>query len=157
MFFLFLSRAEPTKKLSHERPPQGVFCTSVLVSMLGQFIIHMLFLAISLQMAQPYVDYADPSMHPDGKFNPNVINSIMFLVSSTMQVTTFVANYRGQPFMENLSENKLLYRSALVSYALLGMASWEIFPWINDVLELVPLPNEEVRAICCRKIITLSC
>lgn len=144
MFFLFLSRAKPAKTLSHERPPHGVFCWSVLASILGQFVIHLAVLAAALQISQPYVNRADPAMHPDGKFTPNVINSIMFLLSSVMQINTFVANYKGQPFMESFWDNKLLSRSALLAYALLAIAVAEVFPPVNTMLELVPLPNVEV-------------
>lgn len=83
-------------------------------------------------------------MHPDGKFTPNVINSIMFLLSAVMQVNTFVANYKGQPFMESFWENKLLCRSALLAYCVLGVAVMEVFFPLNAMLELVPLPNAEV-------------
>jgi cation-transporting ATPase 13A1 len=145
MFFLFLSRAKPARKLSHQRPPSGVFCMSVLVSIFGQFVIHLAFLAAALRVAQPFIEPGDPAMHPDGNFTPNVVNSIMFLMSSIMQVNTFVANYRGQPFMEGFWENKLLYRSALFNYAVLAVVIAEVFTPINAMLELVAMPNQEVR------------
>jgi cation-transporting ATPase 13A1 len=144
MFFFFLSRTRPAKKLSAQRPPSGVFCWRVMVSMIGQFMIHLFFLFKSLQVTQPFIDHADPSMHPDGKFRPNVINTVMFLVSCIMQVTTFVANYKGQPFMEKLTENKLLFQSVVVSYSFLFMAVFEILPFLNETLELVPFPTKEV-------------
>ncbi|GMF28131.1 unnamed protein product [Phytophthora lilii] len=98
----------------------------------------------SKSSTQPFIEPGDPAMHPDGNFTPNVVNSIMFLMSSTMQVNTFVANYRGQPFMEGFWENKLLYRSALLNYAVLAMVIAEIFTPINAMLELVEMPNQEV-------------
>ncbi|RLN89268.1 hypothetical protein BBJ28_00012660, partial [Nothophytophthora sp. Chile5] len=145
MFFLFLSRAKPARKLSHERPPSGVFCKSVLVSIFGQFVIHLAFLAASLRLAQPFIEPGDPAMHPDGKFSPNVVNSIMFLMSSIMQVNTFVANYKGQPFMEGFWDNKLLCRSAVFNYVVLAVVIAEVFPPINSVLELVAMPNHETQ------------
>lgn len=147
MFFLFLSRAKPAKMLSHERPPHGVFCWSVMSSILGQFVIHLAVLAAALRVAEPFVNRADPAMHPDGTFTPNVINSIMFLLSAVMQVTTFVVNYKGQPFMESFWDNKLLSRSALAAYALLALTVAELIPTINTMLELVPFPNAEVRPL----------
>ncbi|KAL4102033.1 hypothetical protein PRIC1_005781 [Phytophthora ramorum] len=145
MFFLFLSRAKPARKLSHQRPPSGVFCISVLVSIFGQFVIHLAFLAAALRVAQPFIEPGDPAMHPDGNFTPNVVNSIMFLMSSIMQLNTFVANYRGQPFMEGFWENKLLYRSALFNYAVLAAVIAEVFTPINAVLELVAMPNPKTQ------------
>ena len=145
MFFLILSRAKPARKLSHQRPPSGVFCVNVMVSIFGQFLIHLAFLVAALRVAQPFIEPGDPAMHPDGKFTPNVVNSTMFLMSSIMQVNTFVANYRGQPFMEGFWENKLLHRSALFTYAVLAMVVAEAFTPMNAMLELVTMPNEQVR------------
>ncbi|KAG1707992.1 hypothetical protein DVH05_028681 [Phytophthora capsici] len=147
MFFLFLSRAKPARKLSHQRPPSGVFCISVMVSIFGQFVIHLAFLAAALRVAQPFIEPGDPAMHPDGNFTPNVVNTIMFLMSSIMQVNTFVANYGGQPFMEGFWENKLFYRSALVNYAVLAVVIAEVFTPINSLLELVAMPNEETQFV----------
>ncbi|KAE9006000.1 putative manganese-transporting ATPase [Phytophthora fragariae] len=147
MFFLFLSRAKPARKLSHQRPPSGVFCVSVMVSIFGQFVIHLAFLAAALRVAQPFIEPGDPAMHPDGNFTPNVVNSIMFLMSSVMQVNTFVANYRGQPFMEGFWENKLLYRSALFNYAVLAVVIAEVFTPINAMLELVAMPNQATQLV----------
>ena len=83
-------------------------------------------------------------MHPDGKFTPNVVNSIMFLMSSIMQVNTFVVNYRGHPFMEGFWENKLFCRSALFNYAVLAIVTAEVYTPINSMLELVAMPNKQV-------------
>uniref|UniRef100_M4BEL3 P5A-ATPase transmembrane helical hairpin domain-containing protein n=1 Tax=Hyaloperonospora arabidopsidis (strain Emoy2) TaxID=559515 RepID=M4BEL3_HYAAE len=145
MFFLILSRAKPARKLSHQRPPPGVFCVNVMVSIFGQFVIHLAFLVAALRLAQPFIEPGDPAMHPDGKFTPNVVNSIMFLMSSIMQVNTFVANYRGQPFMEGFWENKLLHRSALFTYAVLAMVIAEVFTPVNAMLELVTMPNQQTQ------------
>ncbi|KAI9916849.1 hypothetical protein PsorP6_018130 [Peronosclerospora sorghi] len=143
MFFLFLSRAKPARKLSHQRPPSGVFCPSVMVSIFGQFGIHLAFLAAALHLAQPYITPGDPAMHPDGIFTPNVVNSIMFLMVSIMQVTTFVANYRGQPFMEGFWENRLFCRAVLLTYGILAVLIAEIVPPLNGMLELVAMPNQQ--------------
>ncbi|TMW62202.1 hypothetical protein Poli38472_009695 [Pythium oligandrum] len=145
MFFLFLSRAKPAKRLSKERPPPSVFCAPILVSILGQSFIHLAFLIGGLRIAAPFIDPSDPSMHPDGPFRPNVVNSIMFLLSVVMQVNTFVTNYKGEPFMESLWANKLLSRSALLMYGVLFLAVFEVFPPLNASLEMVPLPDTEVQ------------
>ncbi|KAL8011481.1 putative P-type ATPase, HAD superfamily, P-type ATPase, transmembrane domain superfamily [Plasmopara halstedii] len=145
MLFLFLSRTKPAPKLSHERPPSGVFCIPVMVSIFGQFIIHLAFLVAALHVAEPFIELGDPSMHPDGKFTPNVVNSIMFLMSSTMQVNTFVANYRGQPFMEGFWKNKLFSRCSLFNYAMLMIVIAEVFTPLHAILELVTMPNQETR------------
>ena len=35
----------------------------------------------------------------DGDFKPNVLNSVVFLLTTVQQATTFAVNYRGRPFL----------------------------------------------------------
>ncbi|ETV86372.1 hypothetical protein, variant 2 [Aphanomyces astaci] len=147
LFFLFLSYATPLDRLSARRPLTRVFCASVLVSISGQFAVHLMTLAAALHVvALPYVDLDDPAMHPEAKFRPNVLNSIVFVVSLHMQINTFVANYHGAPFMQSFAQNRLLARWTYLAYSLVFVAVWEIFPPLNVMLELVFLPSFEVQA-----------
>ncbi|RHY32190.1 hypothetical protein DYB32_002772 [Aphanomyces invadans] len=93
LFYLFLSYAKPCTRLSARRPLTRVFCLSVLLSMGIQFVVHLATLAAALDVALPFVDMDDPAMHPEAKFRPNVLNSIVFVVSLHMQINTFVVNY----------------------------------------------------------------
>lgn len=43
--------------------------------------------------------------------------------------------------MKSLRNNKLFYRSLLVSYGCLFCCSLELFPPLNDLLQLAPLPS----------------
>ncbi|RQM23089.1 hypothetical protein B5M09_005689, partial [Aphanomyces astaci] len=136
LFFLFLSYATPLDRLSARRPLTRVFCASVLVSISGQFAVHLMTLAAALHVvALPYVDLDDPAMHPEAKFRPNVLNSIVFVVSLHMQINTFVANYHGAPFMQSFAQNRLLARWTYLAYSLVFVAVWEIFPPLNVMLE----------------------
>ncbi|KAJ0409499.1 hypothetical protein P43SY_002389 [Pythium insidiosum] len=145
MFFLFLSYARPAKRLAAERPPTGVFCVPVLASILGQSLLHLVALMLALQATQPFIERDDPAMHPDGKFSPNVVNSVMFLLSSVMQLNTFVVNYKGQPFMVSFWDHKLLSRSAVLGYVVLAIAIADVVPALNEMLELVPMPTVELQ------------
>ncbi|KAH9131452.1 hypothetical protein LEN26_007694 [Aphanomyces euteiches] len=147
LFFLFLSYAKPLQRLSTERPLTRVFCPSVLLSIGSQFVIHLVSLMLALQVALPFVDLDDPGMHPEAKFRPNVLNTIVFLVSVLMQVNTFVVNYHGAPFMESFRDNYMLSRWTWMSYGLVATTVWEIFPPLNDMLELVFLPSLEAQVM----------
>ena len=39
-------------------------------------------------------------MVPDGDFHPNILNSIVFILSAWMQLNTFAVNYCGRPFTQ---------------------------------------------------------
>lgn len=56
-------------------------------------------------------------------------------------VNTFAVNYRGRPFMKGLRENKLFYRSLLLCYGALAVCALEVFPPLNDLLQLTILPS----------------
>lgn len=139
--FYFVTRAEPLPTLSEIRPPSSVLCAQALLSILGQFTIHAVAILIATEAALSFVDPFDPSLVPDGPFNPNVLNSCTFLLTCLATINTFAVNYRGRPFMENLDENKLLYRSLQVCYGVLIVCALEVFPPLNDLLELSELPS----------------
>ena len=78
--FYFVTRAEPLPSLSSIQPPASVLCSEALLSIAGQCIIHILGIAIVTECALSYVDPFDPSLVPDGPFNPNVLNTCTFLL-----------------------------------------------------------------------------
>lgn len=140
--FLFVTRGKPLSKISPRKPPSSVLCKETLLSMTVQFLIHFFAIMTVTYMSDVYVDPYDPSaMVPDGPFNPNTLNTATFLVTVLATINTFVVNYRGRPFMENLTENKLLFRSIQACYAVLFVCALDIFPPLNQLLQLTPLPS----------------
>ncbi|KAL7498233.1 hypothetical protein ACHAWT_006367 [Skeletonema menzelii] len=140
--FLFVTRGKPLTKISPRKPPSSVLCKETLLSMTVQFAIHFVAIMTVTYMSDVYVDPYDPSaMVPDGPFNPNTLNTATFLVTVLATINTFVVNYRGRPFMENLTENKLLFRSIQACYATLFICALDIFPPLNQLLQLTPLPS----------------
>ena len=162
--FFFVTRAEPLSTLSPIRPPASVLCVQALVSIAGQFFLHLATIILATEAALSFVDPFDPSLVPDGPFNPNVLNSCTFLLTCVstgrwatlgtcklsffrspllfwFSVNTFAVNYRGRPFMKDLRENKLFYRSLQVCYSVLAICALEIFPPLNDLLQLTSLPS----------------
>jgi manganese-transporting P-type ATPase len=139
--FYFVTRAEPLPILSATRPPASVLCSEALLSIAGQFVIHVLAILAATEAALSFVDPYDPSLVPDGPFNPNALNSCTFLLTCLSTVNTFAVNYRGHPFMQHLHENKLLYRSLQLCYAVLAVCALEVFPPLSDLMQLSALPT----------------
>jgi manganese-transporting P-type ATPase len=139
--FLFVTRGKPLPTLSPIRPPSSVLCLQALLSIAVQFGIHFASIMIATEASLAFVDPYDPSMIPDGPFNPNTLNTCTFLMNALATVNTFAVNYRGRPFMEDLWDNKLLLRSLQVCYGVLLVCALEVFPPLNDLLQLTELPD----------------
>ena len=140
LFFL-VTRGKPLPTLSATLPPTSVLCTQALVSIGSQFFIHYTLMVIATELALSFVDPYDPSMIPDGPFNPNTLNSCTFLINVLATVNTFAVNYRGEPFVEPLRENKMLWRSLQLCYVILFACALEVFPPLNDLFQLAEFPN----------------
>jgi cation-transporting ATPase 13A1 len=172
--FFFLSQAKPMPTLAPFAPPASVFSASVLLSILGQFIVHIATVLLTVHMC----DYFDMTttggdsvlqldsvvasgdmkvdsyaasvltrqMHrrisiPDSAFQPNLLNSAMYIIGVVIQTNNFVVNYRGEPFTQSLVDNKPLLRSVQLIYIVLFIALTEVFTPLNDLLQLVIFPN----------------
>lgn len=56
ILFMLLSYAKPLGELSEKRPVSNIFTTPVLLSMFGQFVIHMSTLVIVVYITQPFIE-----------------------------------------------------------------------------------------------------
>lgn len=166
--FFFLSQAKPLQSLSPHAPPHSVFCLSVMSSILGQFVVHLISLLAVLNLCERYEFYgvdvqSDPetlssyAQHmysrqyhrrisiPDSKFQPNLLNSAIYILSIVIQTNNFVINYRGAPFTQNLTDNKYLFRSVQVIYFVIFVLLSDCFEPLNDLLELEKFPCYEFQ------------
>ena len=87
----------------------------------------------------------DHKVDLDGEFKPGILNSVVFLVSNVQQVTVFVVNLQGRPFMTGLTENRPLLWSLLATFILTFMFASESVPGLNKYFQLVPFPSDEFR------------
>lgn len=167
--FYFISTVKPLTHLSENKPPQSVFNFSILLSIFGQFIVHIVSLILVLllcnhhkEINQIYYQYLTTNQtefkheeegeenniyyridHPiiDSKFQPNLINTSVYFLYTTIQLNNFFVNYRGHPFTQNIQENILFCRSLQLLYFLIFILVTGIFEPFNDLLELVLLPS----------------
>lgn len=137
-FFLFISHARPLPTLSAERPHPNIFCAYVLLSIIGQFAMHLFFLIYSVKEAERYMP--EECIEPDSDFHPNLVNTVSYMVSMMLQVATFAVNYMGHPFNQSVSENKPFMYALSAAVVFFTVITSDLFRDLNDSLKLVPLP-----------------
>ncbi|CAL8085800.1 unnamed protein product [Calicophoron daubneyi] len=105
--FLFISRSKPLKTLSRERPIPNIFNVYTLLTVTLQFLVHFGVLFTLTQEAEIRMPVKeDDFIDTEAEFEPSILNTVVYLVSTAMQVTTLAVNYKGHPFMESLFENR---------------------------------------------------
>ncbi|KAF5205885.1 Manganese-transporting atpase 13a1 [Thalictrum thalictroides] len=144
-FFLFISHARPLPTLSAARPHPNIFCAYVLLSLLGQFAIHILFLISSVNEAGKYMP--EECIEPDSEFHPNLVNTVSYMVNMMIQVATFAVNYMGHPFNQSIPENKPFLFALLAAVGFFTVVISDLFRNLNDSLKLVPLPEALQRKL----------
>jgi cation-transporting ATPase 13A1 len=107
-----------------------------------QFAIHFVCIMAITAVSKFYLDPYDPSLIPDGAFNPNTLNSATFIMTVLTTVNTFVVNYRGKPFMQDLRDNKMMMKALQICYVALFGCALEVFPPLNDLMQLAPFPED---------------
>lgn len=80
--------------------------------------------------------------HP---FKPNLLNTVVFLVQTAQTMSVFFVNYKGRPWMNGLLENHALFLSLFIAIGSVAVCAWEVFPILNDMLQLEPFPDNQFR------------
>ncbi|OEL17438.1 putative manganese-transporting ATPase PDR2 [Dichanthelium oligosanthes] len=138
-FFLFISHARPLQMLSTERPHPNIFCAYVLLSILGQFAMHIFFLITAVNEASKHMP--EECIEPDSDFHPNLVNTVSYMVNMMIQVATFAVNYMGHPFNQSISENKPFKYALYGAVAFFTVITSDMFRDLNDYMKLEPLPE----------------
>jgi manganese-transporting P-type ATPase len=147
LFFL-LSQAKPVLHISAQKPTSTIFARAVLASLLGQFAVHFVSLLVVLHICAQHVAKDDFSLSADGKFQPNVVNSAVFLLATLMQINNFVVNYRGHPFTQSIYENITCGAACRCCTELCWWwrTGGQLEP-LNDLLQMAPFPSPEFQAL----------
>uniref|UniRef100_A0A1A9ZN66 Cation-transporting ATPase n=1 Tax=Glossina pallidipes TaxID=7398 RepID=A0A1A9ZN66_GLOPL len=148
--FLCITRSKPLKTLSKTAPLPNIFNLYTVSTILLQFAVHfsaLFYLTKEATARAPpkegkvklYID-----MNPEEKthFEPNIINSTVYIICLALQVSTFAINYKGHPFMESLKENRLLLYSILIPTGLVTMLSLGLSLDLTKTFEIVEFPND---------------
>ena len=143
MFFLMLSKAKALKKVNSNKPPINIFTLPSLISIIGQFIVHLCSMTLVLYVTEkvdPFLIGQERSL--EEKFSPNLINTIMFLFQIFNQSIIFIVNYQGEPFMENILENPSMIKIICGIFAFGSVIIFDLYPQLNEDFELVSLPED---------------
>mmetsp|Transcript_66487 Transcript_66487/g.152289 ORF Transcript_66487/g.152289 Transcript_66487/m.152289 type:complete len:1462 (-) Transcript_66487:171-4556(-) len=78
-------------------------------------------------------------------FLPNVMNTVVYLVETSQTVAVIVVNYKGQPWMKGVMENRPLFFSVVIMIGSIAFLSWEVMPQLNDMMHLSAFPDDSFR------------
>lgn len=142
--FVTISRAKPLPKLSAVTPLKSVFHPALFISIIGQFVLHLGTLYILVVECKKIMP-ADTRPEFMKEFKPSLLNSVVFLVSAVQQVSVFVVNLKGPPFMGGLVENSPLLWSLTFTFVGTFMCASEYIPQLNSWLQLESFPSTSFR------------
>lgn len=146
--FMSVSMAKPIRHLSAERPFESQFNMYLVFSVLIQSAVHLISF-IFIRRAVFDTGYTNKPFDSKVVFEPGLMNTAMFILTSEMQVSTFISNYRGRPFTQSFFENKLLFISINVATFLIGALCISTNPTLLETFQLVQFPTEEFRFKIC--------
>merc|ERR1719192_1459965 len=151
--FLFISRSKPLRVLSKERPLANIFNTYTILTVISQFAVHLGCLVFLTQEAYKREPRQEEFPDLEKEFEPTLLNSTVYIISMFLQVSTFAINYRGQPFMESLTENRPLLYSLAGAGGFVVMLALGWLPEFSNQFSIVDF-SDEYRSILIQVLIT---
>jgi cation-transporting ATPase 13A1 len=169
------SYTTPIDKMHPMRPLKSLFHPAILISILGQAAIHIACMSLAVHWATEAmgpeklqevteffrkakakeIDPASLCAEDDymcemmafwqAPFLPNLLNTVVFLVETSQMISVFFANYKGRPWMKGMMENHALFLSVFACIGGVVVASWEMIPQLNDMIQLAPFPDDAFR------------
>ncbi|KAK0496969.1 endoplasmic reticulum Ca-transporting P-type ATPase [Armillaria luteobubalina] len=137
--FLCISRAKPVDKLSRERPLGNIFNFYVLLSILLQFALHIATLVYITELSRVFEERGPIDL--EAKFEPSLLNTAIYLLGLSQQVSTFAINFQGRPFREGISENNALWWGLVSASAVAFSGATDFMPELNRWLQIVEMEN----------------
>lgn len=142
--FLCISRAKAVDKLARERPLGNIFNFYVLLSVLLQFALHIVALVYITNLSHSY-EMRGP-IDLEAKFEPSLLNTAVYLLSLSQQVSTFAINFQGRPFREGIQENSALWWGLVSAGGVAFSGATDFLPELNRWLQIVEMqPSFQVR------------
>ncbi len=137
---------QPVEKLSRERPLGNIFNFYVLLSVLLQFALHIVTLVYITNLTHIFEERG--AIDLEAKFEPNLLNTAIYLLGLSQQVSTFAINFQGRPFREGIRENSALYWGLIGAEAVAISGATDLMPDLNRWLQIVEMANSVRRFSC---------
>ena len=101
-----------------------------------------LYTVITLVRRAHELDPKEGRVDLEAEFAPNLLNTVVYIMSVILQLNTFIINYRGHPYIESLTQNKPLCYSALTTTVIMLTLCLGIFPQLCADVSLILLPED---------------
>lgn len=75
----------------------------------------------------------------EAKFEPSLLNTAIYLLGLSQQVSTFAINFQGRPFREGITENSALYWGLLGAGGVAFSGATDFIPELNRWLQIVEM------------------
>jgi len=75
-------------------------------------------------------------------FKPNLLNTMVWLVEVSQQISVLFVNYKGRPWMKGMLENQALFLSLFACIGLVWVTASNAVPFVNEQLKLEVVPYE---------------
>ena len=118
----------------------------MLLSVLLQFALHIVTLVYITNLSHMFEERGPIDL--DAKFEPNLLNTAIYLLGLSQQVSTFAINFQGRPFREGIRENSALYWGLVGAEAVAFSGATDFMPDLNRWLQIVEMADS-VRRFCC--------
>ncbi|KAH8115480.1 hypothetical protein DFH11DRAFT_1743052 [Phellopilus nigrolimitatus] len=122
------------EKLSRER---NIFNLYVLLSILIRFAIHITSLVYITTLSNANEERGPIDL--EAKFEPNLLNTAIYLLGLYQQVSTFSINFQGRPFREGIRENPALYWGLVGASAVAFSGATDFVPEFSRWLQIVEM------------------
>jgi len=168
------SYATPLEQMATVRPISSLFDPSIVASLAGQSLIHIVCMSHAVKLATDRMgpaaldavvtfqrrakagEVAAEELDEDDvmawftsmwstPFLPNLLNTAVFLVETSQMVAVLLVNYKGRPWMKGMLENHALFLSLFIASAGLVVLAWGFVPEVNALIHLADFPDDEFR------------
>ncbi|KAH9975290.1 ATPase [Lactifluus volemus] len=134
--FLCISRAKPVEKLSRERPLGNIFNFYVLLSVLLQFALHIGSMVYITELAHGLEDRGPIDL--EAKFEANLLNTAVFLLGLSQQVSTFAINFQVT-YIDIFLQERALYWGLVGASCVAFSGATDFIPELNRWLQIVEM------------------